>query len=295
MPRGSDVTVVVAILYVTVLASALDKGEILDMSYAFSESTLYWPGLGSFEMEILSRGPSGDIPWFEANTYAGPEHGGTHLDAPAHLSEGQLRVDEIPLSKLKGPAVRVDISDKANANADYEVSAQDLQDWEGVHGRIPDGSLLFVYTGWGAFYPDRLAYFGSPRNDTYLNNQGESLLHFPGVASEAATWLVANRKISGLGIDTPSIDYGQSLVFTSHQILFGANIYGMENVANLDQLPNTGAKVYALPMKIEEGSGAPVRIIAMLDEEGTSAASTVSVANGALHIVLVFASCSAWL
>ncbi|XP_038064350.1 isatin hydrolase-like [Patiria miniata] len=285
-PEVGFLLVAHGLLFLAVVTSALDKGEVLDMSYAFGDTTLYWPGLGSFEMDILSRGPSGDIPWFEANSFSGAEHGGTHLDSPAHLSQGQLRVDAIPVDKFVGPALRVDIADKANVNEDYQLTAQDLQDWEGVHGRIPDGSLLFVYTGWGAFYPDRLAYFGSARNDTYLNDQGESLLHFPGVAPEAATWLVENRKISGLGIDTASMDYGQSTVFMSHQILFGANIYGMENVANLDRLPNTGAKVHALPMKIKDGSGAPIRITAMLDEECTSGAAMLSPAKAAFVALL---------
>ncbi|XP_022095314.1 uncharacterized protein LOC110981758 [Acanthaster planci] len=274
MAHISEIPVFVAFLHMAVWTSALEKGQVLDMTYPFGESTLYWPGNGMFELDIQARGPSGVLPWYEGNAFSGPEHGGTHVDAPSHFSEGKLRVDEIPVTKFSGPAVRVDITVKAKENEDYAMSVKDLQDWEAVHGRIPDGSLLFVYTGWGAFYPDRLAYFGSPRNDTFLDDQGQSLLHFPGVGPEAATWLVANRTISGLGIDTPSIDHGQSTSFMTHQILFGANIYGIENVANLDQLPNTGAKVYVLPMKIEEGSGAPVRIIAMLDEEGTSAATT---------------------
>ena len=158
---------------------------------------------------------------YEGNAFSGPEHGGTHLDAPAHFSKGKLRVSDIPINKFVGPAARLDISEKATTNRDYAATAQDIQDWEKIHGKIPDGALLFVYTGWGVYYPDRLAYFGSARNDTYLDDQGTSLLHFPGVAPEAATWLVKNRNISGLGIDTPSIDYGQSTDFMTHQILFG--------------------------------------------------------------------------
>ncbi|XP_022096940.1 uncharacterized protein LOC110982659 [Acanthaster planci] len=261
-------------LYLLAYALALEKGEILDMSYGFDDDSLAFPGLGFFEFTIQARGPTGPLPWLEMNSYGTPEHIGTHLDAPAHGSQGKMRVDDIPLSRFTGPAIRVDISEKVKQDRDYGMTVKDLQDWEVVHGRIPDGSLLFVYTGWGAFYPDRLAYFGTTRNDTYLDEQGRSILHSPGVAPEAATWLVANRKISGLGLDAPSLDRGPSSDFMTHQILFGANKFGIENVANLDKLPNTGAKVYAFPMKIIDGSGAPVRIAAMLDEADISRAVT---------------------
>ncbi|XP_033647469.1 isatin hydrolase-like [Asterias rubens] len=254
----------VALLLVSRNALALEKGEILDMSYDFGETTLYWPG-GGFDFTITVRGPDGTVPWYEENKFAAAEHGGTHLDAPAHFSEGKLRVHEIPISKLVGPAVRVDISKQASNNRNYQLTTKDLHDWEGINGKIPDGCLLFVYTGWGAFYPDRLSYFGSTRDDTYLDDQGNSLYQFPGIAPEAASWLVSNRQISGIGIDTPSVDYGQSLDFLAHRNLLAANVYGMENVANLDKLPTTGARVHALPMKIRGGSGAPLRIFAMLE------------------------------
>ncbi|XP_038054265.1 isatin hydrolase-like [Patiria miniata] len=287
MSLRAQVLVSVLILHV-MMTSALDKGEILDMSYPFGESTLYWPGEASFELDIRVRGPSGVLPWYEANAFSSPEHGGTHIDAPSHFSEGKQRVDDIPVNKLVGPAIRIDITDKAKANRDYEMTSQDLHDWEAAHGEIPVDSLLFVYTGWGAFYPDRLAYFGSARNDTYLNERNESVLHFPGVAPEAASWLVGNRKIAGLGIDTPSIDYGQSTQFMTHQILLGANIYGLENVANVDKLPNTGATVYSLPITIEDGSGAPARIIAVLDEDGEGSV-TASPPKSLLVTLLGFA------
>ncbi len=217
------------------------------------------------------------------------EHGGTHLDAPAHFSEGKLRVHEIPISRLVGPAVRVDISEKASMNRNYQLTVKDLQDWEGINGNIPDGSLLFVYTGWGAFYPDRLAYFGSIREGTHLDDQGNSLYQFPGVAPEAASWLVSNRQISGLGIDTASVDYGQSVNFLTHQILYGANVYGMENVANLDKLPTTGARVHALPMKIEDGSGAPLRIFAMLEDSYNSTTQLViAMLFSVIILIIVF-------
>ncbi|XP_022095369.1 uncharacterized protein LOC110981784 [Acanthaster planci] len=252
------------------LTLALRKGELLDMTYGYDGNSLAYPGNGFFQLTIRSRGPEGTFPWLEDNVICTPEHIGTHIDAPAHFAQGKMRVDDIPLDQLVRPAIRVDISEKAKMDRNYSMTVKDLQDWEDVHGRIPDGCLLLVYTGWGVFYPDRLAYLGTTRNDTFLDEQGRSLVYSPGVAPEAATWLVANRKLSGIGIDAANIDYGQNALVTSHQILLGANIYVLENVANLDQLPNTGAKVYALPMKIIDGSGAPIRIMAMLDEGNTS-------------------------
>ncbi|XP_033637761.1 isatin hydrolase-like [Asterias rubens] len=268
---------------------ALERGELLDMSYEFGDTTPSWPGNELFQLTLGYRGPAEKYPWYEGNSYSSSEHAGTHIDAPAHFSEGKLRVSDIPISRFIGPGVRVDISEKSAMNPDYQMTVKDLQDWEEINGKIPDDSLLFVYTGWGSFYLDRLAYFGSARNDTFVDDQGNSILHFPGVAPETAIWLVSNRNISGIGIDTPSIDYGQSTDFRAHQNLYQANIYGMENVANLDKLPTTGARVHALPMKIKDGSGAPVRIVAMLDEDSTSGTATMLYSA----LVLIVAVCCA--
>ncbi|XP_022107079.1 uncharacterized protein LOC110988124 [Acanthaster planci] len=257
---------------------ALERGEYLDMSYGYDENSLAYPGAGFFQLTIEERGPALGLPWLEYNSMCLPEHIGTHVDAPSHFGQGKMRIDDIPLSRLICSAVRVDISEKAKADRDYGMTVKDLQDWEVIHGKIPDGSLLFVYTGWGAFYPDRLAYLGTKRNDTHLDDQGMSLVHCPGVGPEAAEWLVANRKIVGLGTDSANIDRGLNVSFPTHRILMEANIYGIENVANLDQLPDTGAKVFVLPMKIVDGSGAPARIVAMLNEDSTSGAATLSTA-----------------
>ncbi|XP_038075907.1 isatin hydrolase-like [Patiria miniata] len=283
---------VLVLLCVVTSVLTLEKGTFLDMSYGYDENTLAYPSVGFFQLSIGERGPTDNFPWLEYNYMSLPEHIGTHIDAPAHFAKGRMRVDDIPIGRLICAAVRVDISEKAKIDRDYGMTVQDLQDWEEIHGKIPDESLLFVYTGWGAFYPDRLAYQGTTRNDTYLDEQGESLVHSPGVGPEAGTWLVQNRNIVGLGIDGPNLDCGQNEEFMTHRVLMEADIYGIENVANLDQLPNTGAKVYALPMKIVDGSGAPVRIIAMLDGDSSSGTAmlwaTFSVCGVFLVISLMF-------
>jgi kynurenine formamidase len=233
------------------------SGGWVDLTHAFSPNTVFWPTdtLG-FRLEELSYGRT-DGGWFYASyRYSAAEHGGTHLDAPIHFAEGRHTTDEIPLRSLIGPAVVIDVS--ARAHSDYLVSVEDLTGWEAEHGRIADGAIVLVRTGWGARYGDRAAYLGTDRTGPAAVAE----LHFPGLGAEAAQWLVENRSVGAVGIDTPSIDYGQSTDFRAHVILYEENIPGFENVANLDALPPTGSYVVALPMKIEGGSGGPLRIVA---------------------------------
>ncbi|CAH1267351.1 Hypp3729 [Branchiostoma lanceolatum] len=231
--------------------------QVIDMTYTFDGTTIYWPTSKSFRLTNVFRNYSAVGFWYEASEMEAAEHGGTHLDAPAHFSRNKWRADDIPVERLMGPAVVVDVSVKTTGNADYMVTAQDLQDWENTHGRIPDGCLLFVNTGWGKHWSNKQQYLGTDTKNT-------SLLHFPGIHPDGARWLVQNRGMHAVGIDTASLDYGQSTNFDVHQTLFGSNIPGFENVANLDKLPTKGAIVYALPMKIGDGSGGPVRMVGIL-------------------------------
>jgi kynurenine formamidase len=232
-------------------------GRWVDLTHAFSDSTIYWPtDTIGFVHEQLSYGPTAGGWFYSSYRYAAAEHGGTHLDAPVHFAEGRHASDEIPLSSLIGPAVVIDVSDRADP--DYRVSVDDLTLWESQHGRIPDGAILLLRTGWDARYGDRTAYLGTARKGP----EAVAELHFPGLAPDAAQWLVENRRIDAFGIDTPSVDYGQSTDFKTHVILYQQNIPGFENVANLGQLPAIGSFVVALPMKIKDGSGGPLRIVA---------------------------------
>ncbi|MGI9055886.1 MAG: cyclase family protein [Pyrinomonadaceae bacterium] len=236
------------------------NGKWIDLSYDFSDETVYWVTAKEFEKETVAEGKTDSGFFYSAYNYSAAEHGGTHIDAPVHFAEGRQTVDQIPLEQLIAPAVKVDVSAKASANPDYQISIEDLTNWEKTNGQIPDGNILFLQTGFGKFYPDKLKYLGTDkRGDAVVKD-----LHFPGLAPEAAKWLVANRKIKAVGLDTASIDYGQSKDFGSHVALMSENIPAFENVANLDQLPAKGATVIALPMKIKNGSGAPLRIIALL-------------------------------
>lgn len=235
----------------------LRGAELVDLTWAFDEQTLYWPtSPTSFEIRQLAYGatPGG---WFYAsNSVCTPEHGGTHLDAPIHFAEGRRTADQIPLEQLLAPAVVLDVSAKAAANADYRLTAEDVRAWESQHGAIAAGTIVLLRTGWGARWPDRKRYFGDDTPGATDN------LHFPSYGEDAARLLVEDRRVAALGVDTASIDYGQSSDFIVHRIANGANVPGFENVAHLERLPARGAFVIALPMKIAGGSGGPLRIVA---------------------------------
>ncbi len=233
-------------------------GRWIDLSYAFSEETIYWPTEDGFRLDELAYGETEVGYFYSSYKISTAEHGGTHLDAPIHFFRGGMSSEQIPLDRLIGPAVVVDVS--ARATPDYRIEVADLEAWELAHGRIPDGAILLLRTGWGERWPDRLSYLGTERTGP----EAVAELHFPGIHPDAARWITLQRNVAAVGIDTPSIDYGQSSGFEAHVSLSGATIPGFENVANLDELPEEGAFVVALPMKIAGGSGGPLRIVAFL-------------------------------
>lgn len=238
-------------------AAAIDESRLVDLTYSYDDRTIYWPTAEPFRWEKEAWGRTEAGYWYSAGRYAGSEHGGTHLDAPIHFAEGKQTADAIPLSKLVGPAVVIDISEASARDRDYRLSASDITAWEATHGRLPEGAILLVRTGWGKYWGDAKAYLGTDRKGDTAN------LHFPGLSREAAELLV-ERKVDAVGIDTASLDHGPSQDFIAHRILNEADIYGLENVASLEALPATGATVIALPMKIAGGTGGPVRILAVL-------------------------------
>jgi len=235
-------------------------GNIVDLSHAYGADTVFWPTAEPFRLEVVNDGMTDAGFYYAANNFATAEHGGTHLDAPVHFAQGRQAVDQIPLDRLIGPAVVIDVNVAAEENPDYLVGVADLEAFESAHGRIPDGAILLVRTGFSSRWPDAARYLGTAERGA----DAVPKLHFPGVAPEAATWLLENRSIGALGIDTASIDYGQSTTFETHRILYEANVPGLENLTALDRLPPTGAFVVALPMKIAGGSGAPLRAVAIV-------------------------------
>jgi kynurenine formamidase len=236
-------------------------GTIVDLSYAFDSETVYWPTAEAFHLEKDFEGVTEKGFYYSAYKYSAAEHGGTHLDAPVHFSKGRHTVDQIPLEQLMGSGIVVDVTKQCENNSDYQVTTEDFLDWEKKHGKIATGSIVLLRTGFGKFYPDRKKYLGTEERGA----KAVAKLHFPGLHPEAARWLTANRSIKAIGLDTASIDYGQSTLFESHRILFDKNIPAFENVANLDRLPSKRFSVIALPMKIKGGSGGPLRIVAILN------------------------------
>jgi len=235
-------------------------GTIVDLSHSYGADTIYWPTAEAFRMQVVNDGVTPAGFYYAANNFSTAEHGGTHVDAPVHFAKGRHAVDEIPLEHLVGQAVVVDVSDAAALNPDYLVNVADLEKFESANGRIPDDAILLVRTGFSKRWPDAAKYLGTAE-------RGEAAvpkLHFPGIDPATAKWLLANRKVHAVGIDTASIDYGQSTTYDTHRLLYDANIPGLENLTGLEQLPPTGATMVALPMKIKGGSGAPLRAIAIL-------------------------------
>lgn len=236
------------------------SGTIVDLSHAFDSQTVYWPTAQPFHLEKDFEGVTEKGFYYSAYKYSAAEHGGTHLDAPVHFSQGRHAVDQIPLEQLIGSGIVVDVTKQCENNSDYQITINDFLAWEKQHGRIANSSILLLRTGFGRVYPDRKKYLGTEERGA----EAVAKLHFPGLHPDTARWLAANRSVKAVGLDTASIDYGQSTLFESHRILFDKNIPAFENVANLDKLPPKGFSVIALPMKIKGGSGGPLRIVAIL-------------------------------
>lgn len=237
----------------------LGSSRLVDLTHPFNERTVYWPTSPSaFELDTLAWGRTSAGYFYAAAALATPEHGGTHLDAPIHFGEGKRTADQIPLDQLVGPGLVLDISESAAGDRDYRLTREDVLAFEARHGRIPAGAIVLLRTGWDRYWPDRASYLG---DDT----PGDaSRLSFPSYGEGAARLLVEERKVAMLGVDAASIDYGASGDFVVHRVAAAADVPGLENLTNLGELPETGFLVIALPMKIEGGTGGPVRAIAVV-------------------------------
>lgn len=242
-------------------ATVFPSGTIIDLSYTFDSETVYWPTAETFQLEKDFEGVTEKGYYYSAYKFAAAEHGGTHIDAPVHFAKGRNSVDQIPLEQLLGPAIVVDVARQCATNPDYQINVSDFQKWEKENGPIPRGSIVLLRTGFGKYYPDRKKYLGTEERGA----AAVAKLHFPGLHPDAANWLAQSRSIKAVGLDTASIDYGQSTLFESHRALFEKGVPAFENVANLDKLPAKGFSIIALPMKIKGGSGGPLRIIAILN------------------------------
>jgi kynurenine formamidase len=234
-------------------------GQLVDLSHAYDANAIFWPTADPFRLDKVADGVTPAGYYYAANNFFTSEHGGTHIDAPVHFAQGHQAVDEIPVDRLLGEAVVVDVTKAAEANPDYQVSVADFQRAE-QGAPIPPDAIVLIRSGFSQRWPDAARYLGTAARGADAVSQ----LHFPGLHPDAAKWLIAERKIKAIGIDTASIDYGQSTLFESHRLLYERDIPAFENLTSLERLPERGAHIVALPMKIRGGSGAPLRAIAII-------------------------------
>lgn len=236
--------------------AAISRGQVrvVDLTWPISERTHGWPGdpQGFRAEESEAARASG----YFSRSFSMPEHFGTHMDAPIHFPPGTISVDAIAVERLFGPAAVIDITAQVSVLADYRLSAADIAAWEQRNGPIPRGAIVLLRTGWAARWSDP---------ERYRNFDEGGVMRFPGYSVEAARRLV-ERGVAGLGIDTLSVDYGPAAEFEVHRVTHGAGVYHLENLADLSALPERGASLVVAPMKLEGGSGGPVRVFAILPD-----------------------------
>ena len=235
-------------------------GELVDLSHAYDQTTIFWPTSDPFRLDKTADGITPGGYYYASNNFFTAEHGGTHLDAPLHFSSDGQAVDQIPIERFFGAAVVIDVVALAEGSADYQIGVEDLLAAEKAQGAIPADAIVLFRTGFSRRWPDAARYLGTAARGADAVRD----LHFPGLHSDAAKWLIDNRSIRAVGIDTASIDFGQSTLFETHRALFARNIPAFENLTALERLPLRGASIVALPMKIGGGSGAPLRAVAIL-------------------------------
>ena len=240
--------------------AAFPAGPLVDLSHAYEAQAIFWPTADPFRLEKVADGVTPGGYYYASNNFFTSEHGGTHMDAPVHFAQGSQSADQVPLENLVGPALVIDVTAASRQDANYQVTIADFENWEKQNGPIEPNSIVLIRTGFSQFWPDAAKYLGTAERGAAAVPK----LHFPGLHPDAAKWIVSSRPIKAIGIDTASIDFGQSTAFESHRTLYARNIPAFENMTSLERLPARGASIVALPMKIKGGSGAPLRAIAIL-------------------------------
>ena len=239
---------------------ALEQSRLIDLTHSFGVDTIVWPTEQNFQLILQQAGETSGGYYYASNRLEMAEHGGTHIDAPIHFSKGGQTLDQIPIEHLIGTGIRIDVTAQCARDRDYRISIQDFERWETEHGLIPNSAIVLLDSGFARFWPSRQQYLGTELRGP----EAVQALHFPGLHPEAAAWLVRERQVKAVGIDTASIDYGQSTKFETHVALLSQNVPVFENLSDLRDLPHRGFDVIALPMKIAGGTGGPLRVIAVL-------------------------------
>jgi kynurenine formamidase len=228
--------------------------KIVDLTWPLNSQGAFWPGdnYQPFELRTIATIERNGV---LSKAFSMAEHQGTHIDAPNHFAVGRPSVDAIPPADLFAQGVVIDVSHSAAEDGDYRLSLEDIQAWEHRHGQIPRQAVVLLSTGRGQYFMDPPRYRGA-------DDKGR--MHFPGFSAAAVQFLLDKREIRGIGIDTLSNDYGLSRDFAVHHLVANAGRYGLENLANLDKLPARGFYLFAAPIKIENGSGGPTRVLAII-------------------------------
>ncbi len=259
---GTPAALAILVLWGSVAAAAgfdPSQARLVDLTHPFNSNTIYWPTAPSgFGYAPLSSGRTEGGWFYSAGAFQAPEHGGTHMDAPVHFKEGGMTADQVPLNRLIAPVIVIDVTPQAASSPDYEVQLTDLVAFETRYGPIPRGAIALLRTGWSSRWSDKREYLGDDTPGDATN------LHFPGFGEEVMKMLVEQRGVAAVGLDTASLDPGKSTDFLAHRVAAAAGVPGFENLTNLDQVPATGAWLLALPMKIEGGTGGPLRAVAMV-------------------------------
>jgi kynurenine formamidase len=237
-----------------------EQSRLIDLTHAFGADTIVWPTEQSFLLVVQHAGETPGGYYYASNRLEMAEHGGTHIDAPIHFAKDGQTLDQVPIERLVGASVRIDVTGQCASDRDYRVTINDFELWEAAHGRIPNRTIILLDTGFARFWPSRQQYLGTELRGP----EAVRALHFPGLHPEAAAWLVRERQIKAVGIDTASIDHGQSTNFETHVALLSHNVPVFENLSDLRGLPHREFDVIALPMKISGGTGGPLRVIAVL-------------------------------
>jgi kynurenine formamidase len=250
---GGAVAVGASALPVNAFAARKAKKRFRDLTHVFKAGFPIYGTPPTFvtpsRKTIVNVDPDG----FYGQEWTFWEHSGTHMDVPGHFIADGRRSPDIKPRELIAPIVVIDISDRVAQDPDAEVTPDDLRSFERRHGRIPKRAIVAMYSGWESRIDDPAA---------FRNADGSGVLHFPGFGKPAVDWLLARRRISGIGVDTLSLDHGPSTTFGAHLTILGADKYGIENLANLSRIPPRGAIAYVGLVPWEEGSGGPCRVIA---------------------------------
>ncbi len=249
-------------LSMPLMSHAINEPTIMDLTHPLNSHTICWPTEKGFDLKKIFYGITSNGFFYSAFKLSLPEHCGTHVDAPRHFIRDGKTIDQIPPQQLVGNAVVIDVSAKVKNNPDYAITSQDIQDFEKQYRPINHQDIVLFYTGWSRYWNNKKQYLGSDKFGDVKH------LHFPGLSEEAAYYLTTH-KIKGVGLDTASMDPGVSQTFRAHQIILGANLFGIENLLDFHRLPAIGAQLIVAPMNIEGGSGGPARVFAFIQKQVT--------------------------